>query len=127
MKRRIALITAMCLLIGYIGWVLVPFDESIRVYDEVGITKSQQDAIVEYAKSIGSFRKSTIENLKSESRFTPWSRGELFVSISGTQAEVEVMAGFYGGPLYGGGKIFTAKWIDGAWVFTDKEGMMWIS
>lgn len=127
MKRRIALITAMCLLIGYIGWVLVPFDESITVYDDVGLTESQRDALVDYARSIDSFPESTVSKLKRESRFTPWSRAELFITINGNRTRVEVMAGFQGGPLYGGGTIFTAEWVDGAWKFSHKKGLRWVS
>lgn len=125
--KRIALISAICLVVGYIGWVLVPFDETIRVYDEVGLTEVQKEGLVEFARSIDSFPESTVSKLKRESVLTPWSRGRLFISITGTHSEVEVRAGFYGGSLYGGGTIFTAKWIDGAWVFKHKRGLRWIS
>ncbi len=127
MLKRIALISAICLIVGYVGWVLVPFDESIKVYDEVGLSEGKKLGLVEFAKSIDSFPESTILKLKRESFLTPWSRGTLFISITGTDSEVEVQAGFYGGPLYGGGKIFTAEWIDGAWVFEHKKGLMWVS
>lgn len=105
----------------------MPFDETIAVHDDVGLTESQREALVDYARSIGSYPESTVSKLKRESRFTPWSRGELFISISGTQTEVEVMAGFYGGPLYGGGTLFTAEWFNGAWKFSHKRGRRWIS
>ena len=82
---------------------------------------------MDYARSIHSFPASTVSKLKRESRFTPWSRAELFISIRGTPTDVEVQAGFYGGPLYGGGTVFTAKWIENAWQFHYEEGLRWIS
>lgn len=127
MTKRIVLISAICLVVGYIGWVLVPFDETIKVYDEVGLTEAKREGLVEFAKSIDSFPESTVSKLKRESFLTPWSRGKLFISVSGTHSEVEVQAGFYGGPLYGGGTIFAAKWINGEWVFTHKKGLRWVS
>lgn len=127
MKKRIILIGVFCTLLVYIAWVLLPFDETIQVYDEVGLTNAQKSELVNYAKSINSFPNSTVNKLKRESRFTPWSRAELFISITGTKTNVSVMSGFYGGPLYGGGRGFTAEWIDGSWEFKHDKGAMWIS
>ena len=125
--KRIIFISVLGLLVVYIGWVLVPFDETIQVYDEVGLSETQKQELVDFAKSIDSFPESTVDKLKLESFLTPWSRGTLFIAITGSQSEAEVQAGFYGGPLYGGGTIFTAKWINGAWIFEHNRGLMWVS
>ncbi len=118
-------ITMICLLIGYIGWILLPSDktiedDTIEVRDYVGLSKSQQDGLVDYARSIGSFSGSIVSEFKRDSLLKPWSKSEfkLFISISGTHTVVEVTAGFSRGLAYGSGMMFTAKWIDGGWKFS---------
>ncbi len=127
MKKRIFKFIAAFLVIGYVIWIFIPFDDSIKIYDSVGLSDSEKVLIVDYVGSIDSFPESTVAKLRGESFFTPWSRGELFVSISGNKDSIEVMAGFNGGPLYGGGRIITGQRVNGRWVFSSVEGSHWKS
>ena len=109
----------------YLWSVLRGFDETVVIEDAVGLPQDQVNELLKHARSIGSYHPSTIEKLRRESRWRPWSRAYLFMTITGTQDEVEVWAGFNGGPLYGGGKIFSARRVSGKWEFSQESH--WVS
>jgi hypothetical protein len=109
----------------YLLEVLRGFDETIVIDDRVGLPQDQVNELLKHARDIGSFHPSTIDHLRQQSRWRPWSRATLFMSITGTQDEVEVSAGFHGGPLYGGGNGFSARRVSGEWEFS--EEYRWVS
>lgn len=109
----------------YLVSVLRGFDETVVIDDTVGLPRDRVNELLEHARHIGSFDPATIEHLRRQSRWSPWSRAKLFMHITGTQDEVEVYAGFLGGPLYGGGYVFSARRVSGKWEFT--EQYRWVS
>lgn len=121
-------IALVCVFMG-VAWYLVsvarPFDDQIKVSNGAGVPPERIEELVDYARRAGCFPEETIEKLRTESKWTPWSRAELFVDIHGTPAKVEVMAGFIGGPLYGGGRMFSAVWTGSAWQFS--HATSWVS
>jgi hypothetical protein len=109
----------------YLLSLLRGFDDTVVIYNATGLPQDQVNELLTHARNIGSFPASTIEHLRRKSRWTPWSRAKLFMSIKGTQDEVEVQAGFDGGPLYGGGQGFSARRVFGKWQFSQQYH--WVS
>jgi hypothetical protein len=127
-NRRFVKLTAIAILLiptVYLLSVLRGFNDTVVIYDSVGLAQEQVNELLEHARNIGCFPPSTIEHLRRESRWTPWSRAELFMSIAGARDEVEVSAGFLGGPLYGGGRGFSARRVSGKWEFSPAHH--WVS
>lgn len=111
--------------IGYFVWGAWAFDERIRVDDTVGLPQDRIDLLVEHARGIGAYSDEIVEHLRWESRWMPWRGATLFIWITGNTNAVAVTAGFHGGPLYGGGRSFTATWNGTGWEFA--EAHSWVS
>ncbi|MEO7098382.1 MAG: hypothetical protein ABI162_03395 [Luteolibacter sp.] len=113
------------LLGGYLLWVATPFNDTIRVHNSAGIAERDVEQVIAYARSIGAYSQGTSTKLASESRWTPWKRGFLFIEIEGDTEHIKVQAGFFGGPLYGGGPTFEGDKTTDGWSF-QRRGF-WVS
>lgn len=110
------------LVVFYFGWCLWPVTDVVRVYDDAGLSREQREKLIECGWDMSVFDRSMKWRLWRHSFFTPWRKGGFVMYVWGTSEEVSVRAGFYGGPLYAGGRGFVARWVNGEWVVDAGDG-----
>lgn len=121
---RLGVATVTLAMVGYLCWVATPFDEKIKVHVTGGLPQERIEELIAHARDLGAFPESRVRDLRREGRWTPWKRGELFISIEVRQNDVAVMAGIYQGPLNAGGCGFDAKWTGSRWEFSRRRKWM---
>lgn len=124
--RKFALLAAAIVVASYVVWCVWPHFGELEITNDAGLNGADLEQVLDYLEKEEAFYGKGMVSTMITTVFAPRSRPHYFAEISGDTSEIDIMAGYFRGPLWGGGPIIRAKKVNGRWIF-ERSSLLWRS